>query len=288
MKLRFLLLVAIAPCALALQPRITFIRTVPPPHDLAPAQQIAVIYAIGDTHKVNDFVQAFVDYINRSGMLRVENAVEANRHLADFATLKKEHRADLYLGINHFTCTSAEKSQEGSEHDVDGGRVKRTHHWIDVTCTARVDALSAADGKKTMSFTTRGEGTSPRSVHLSDDERDVAYLQAARYAAISAAEAITPRAVRESIELDDSAPAFDEAFSMITAQRYDDARAIWEAALRQHRDSAALRFNLGALSEAMRDFPAAQRYYEEAQRLQPESVRYRSELLLFRKRNFSR
>jgi tetratricopeptide (TPR) repeat protein len=290
MKIRSLLIALIvafigAPCAFALQPRITFTRIVPAPHDLAPAEQVAVIYAIGDNHAVNDFVDTFVNHVNRSGTLIVENAVDRNQHLADFASLKRQHHADVYLGVNHFTCSEIEKTAEGSEHDPDGGRVKKTHHWIDVVCTARLDALSAGDGKKTMSFSVRGEGTSPRSIELTNDERDVAYSQAARFAAIAAAEAITPRTVRETIELDSTAPAFDEAYSMIASERFADARAIWEAALRQHRDSAALRYNLGALSEAMRDYKAAEGYFEEAQKLAPKETRYRSELLLLKKRN---
>jgi tetratricopeptide (TPR) repeat protein len=287
MKVRLLLLIVAlaAPSAFALQPRITFTRMIAAPHDLSPAEQIAVIYAIGDNHKVNDFVDTFVNQVNRSGMLRVDNAVDGNAHLSDFASVQRKHRADGYLGVSQFTCSEKERSAEGSEHDVDGGRVKKTHHWVDVVCSARIDVLNPNDGKKTQSFLIRGEGTSPRSISLTDDERDVAYLQAARYAALAAAESITPRAVRESIELDANAPEFDEAYSMINAERYDDARAIWEAALRQHRDSASLRFNLGALSEAMHDYKSAEKYFDDAQKMQPGEARYRSEFVLFKKRN---
>src|SRR6202030_1826069 len=118
--------------------------------------------------------------------------------------------ADVCLAIDPFTCEGKEGHAEGSEHDVDGGRVKRTHHWMDATCSAHIDVLRAADGSKTGSFTVRGQGTSPRSIALTDDERAVAFTQAAYYAAVVAAESITPRAIRESIELDPEAPAFDE------------------------------------------------------------------------------
>ena len=269
--------------ASAISPRITFVRLIPPAHDLG-AEQIAVIFAIGDHASVNDFVQQFVDHVNRSGLLRIENAVDANRHLPDFDTIRRAHRADVYLAVNPFTCEGTEGRAEGGEHDVDGGRIKRTHSWMDATCIANIDVLRGSDGTKTMSFTVRGQGTSPRSPALTDDDRAVAFAQAAHYAAVNAADSITPRPVRESIELDSAAPAFDEGYSMITSDRLADARAMWEAALRQHANSASLLFNLAALSEATGDVASAGRYFERAQKLKPDEPRYRSELSLFHKR----
>ena len=96
---------------------------------------------------------------------------------------------------------------------------------------------------------------------------------------------ITPRVVRETIELDDSAPSFDEGMSMIRSERLEDARAIWEVTLRQHRDSAPLYYDLGALCEAMGDVPAAHRYLQSAVRLLPNERRYRQELQLLQRRN---
>jgi tetratricopeptide (TPR) repeat protein len=231
------------------------------------------------------FVDRFVDVVARSGTLRITNAVENNHHFAsiDTAALRHDHPADAYLGVNVFTCSGVERSAEGSEHDVDGGRIRMTHRWIDATCTARVDVLGR-DGRKLFSYRVRGEGTSPRAVTLSDDERDVAYEQAARYAANVAAEEITPRSVRESIELEESAPAFNDGMAMIDAGRLNDGRAIWEEALRRHRDSAALNFNLGTLSEAIGDLDAARGYFQAAVKLSPKQARYKSELQLFQKR----
>ncbi len=105
---------------------------------------------------------------------------------------------------------------------------------------------------------------------------------------MNAAEAITPRLVKESIELDPGAPSFDEAYAMITADRLADARAIWEASARRHRDSAPLFFDLGAISEAMGDLTAARRYFELALQRSPQDVRYKTELGLFMKRNKAR
>lgn len=284
-SLAVLLLVATAASA---APRISFVRRVPAAHDLAPAERVAVIYAIGDSDKVLTFVDRFVDVVARAGTLRIANAVENNHHYASLdggalTALRHDHPADAYLGVNVFTCSGTERKAEGSEHDVDGGRIKRTHHWIDATCTARIDVLGR-EGRKLFSYHVRGEGTSPRATMLSEDEKDVAYEQAARYAANVAAEEITPRSVRESIELEESAPAFGDGMSMIDAGRLNDARAIWEEALRRHRDSAALNFNLGALSEAIGDLEAARGYFQAAVKLSPKEGRYKSELQLFQKR----
>lgn len=270
-------------------PRIAFVRIVPAPHDLGAQNTIALIYAIGDSNRIDTFVDVFSDHAGRE--LHFENAIEHRQHLLGhhidetaFAKMRREHPADIYLGVNQFTCSLVERTAEGSEHDVDGARVKRPHVWADAVCSARIDVLAGENGKRTMSFQVRGEGTSPRVSELTDEERNIALDQAARYAALEAQEEITPRKVRESIELDDTAPAFDDGLAMIGASRFADARAIWESALRRHHDSAPLQYDLGAVCEAMGDADAAREYYAEALRLSPKESRYRAELERFRKR----
>jgi tetratricopeptide (TPR) repeat protein len=270
--------------------RITFTRTIVPPHDLGGAQRVAIIYAIGDSEKITTFVERLADYASRE-TLRIDNAVDNNEHLssmnaAALKVLRHNYPADLYIGVNAFTCSGTQRSAEGSEHSVDGERVLRLHMWIDVVCQARLDIYSGA-GRRLFTFRVRGEGTSPRASTLSDEERNVAFEQAARYAALNAADEITPRVVRESIELDDNAPAFEEGLALIGAGRIADARAVWEAALRRNRDSAALQYNLSAVSEALGDLPTAQRYLQAAVRLSPREPRYRTGLDLFLQRNAS-
>jgi tetratricopeptide (TPR) repeat protein len=282
-------LVLQATAALAAGPHISFTRVVPAPHDLAPAQRVAVVYAIGDNQKITTFIEEFVEYIERSRTLRVENAVEDNQHLSAFdgaamKRLRHDHPADAYIGVSLFTCDGAERHAEGSERDVDGGRVKRLHQWVDASCLARLDIRSDT-GRRLFSFTAHGEGTSPRAVALTAEEKEVAYQQAARYAALNAADMITPRIARETIELDDSAPSFDEGMAMIRSERFQDARAIWEVALRQHRDSGPLNYNLAALCEAIGDFDAAHRYFQAAIKLSPSEPLYRQELRLLQRRS---
>jgi tetratricopeptide (TPR) repeat protein len=294
MKIKVLVAAAVllnAATLLAAAPRLGFVRALPATYDLAPAERLAIIYAIGDTEQVFDFVVDFIDAVARAGAYRIENATENNRHLivdeAALRTLRREHPADAYLGVTAFTCRGTDHSAEGSERDTSGERVKRLHHWVDVTCEGRVHVM-AGDGKRLFSYTVRGEGTSPRSTALTNDERAVAYAQGAHYAAVSAAQAITPRRVRESIELDDTAPSFDEGYSMIISDRLADARAIWEAALQRNRDSAALRYDLGAVCEAAGDLVAAREYFQSAVKLSDGDKRYARELDLFRKRNAGR
>lgn len=278
------------PVLAAAAPRLNFIRNVAPLHELA-GERVTILYAIGDSDKIDTFLDVFTDHANRAETLKVENAVQHGQHVVGASTdelvlrrIRREHPADVYLGINAFTCTMTDHEGEGSERDTAGERVKRHHVWTDAVCSARIDVLDA-NAKRVLSFPVRGEGTSPRVGELTAEERGVALEQAARYAALSAAESVTPRRVRESIELDDSAPQFDEALAMIHSERLRDARAILETALRQHSDSAALHFDIAAVCEASGDLQAARDHFREALRLSPNTKQYRSEMHMFRRRN---
>jgi tetratricopeptide (TPR) repeat protein len=270
-------------------PRLNFVRHVPALHELA-GERVTILYAIGDSDKVDTFLEVFTDHANRASTLKVENAVEHGQHLVSASTdeftlrrIRREHPADVYLGVNAFTCTLTDHGGEGSEHDTTGERVKRHHVWTDAVCTARIDVLDV-NAKRVETFTVRGEGTSPRVSELTPEERGIAMEQAARYAAITAAESVTPRRVRESIELDDTAPAFGEFMAMIQAERLSDARAILEIGLRQHPASGALHFDMAAVCEALGDLQAARDHFREALRLAPYSKPYRTELDLFKRR----
>jgi tetratricopeptide (TPR) repeat protein len=274
----------------AAAPRINFTRTLPPRHDIG-GERSAVIYALGDNDKVSTFVEVFLNHTNRAGILRVDDAVDRSRHLigerpseTTIRQLNREHPADVYLGINHFTCESETRGGEGSTYDVDGARVKRRHLWVDATCQARIDVIEPATAKRLFSFMAKGQGTSPRVADITDEERGIAYEQAARYAAIEASEAITPRRIRESIELDDAAPDFDEGAAMIDAGRFDSARTAWEKELGRSESSAPLHFDLAAVCDALGDLGCAREHYRKATRLAPGETRYRAGLELFMKR----
>jgi len=256
-------------------PRVTFSRTVTSAYSLAPGQRVAVISAIGDHASVDTFVDDFVDAIDRAGTLRIVNAIGSGER--DYSRLRRRYPADRYIGISAFTCNGTQRNAVGSERDQYGDRVQRMHMWMDATCEARVE-IRNDHGEHVMSMSVRGEGTSPRSSALTDEEKQVAFDQAARYAAVNAADMITPRIVKETIELDDTAPAFEEGAAMIEANRLADARAIWEVALQRNRNSAALNFNLAAVCEAAGDASSARKYFQAAVRLAPNESRYRVEM----------
>ena len=260
-----------APLLLAASPRISFERVLPAPHDLGEAKDLAIVHAIGDTHSIEAFVAKLVDQVNHSGSLQMRDARSSTGP------------ADAYLAIKTFTCETTVHEGEGSTRDIEGNRIKRRQMWADSICTARIDVMSS-EMKRLSTFYGKGEGTSPRVEEVTDEEREIAVLQATRYAAIDAAERITPRRVREIVLLDDTAPDFDAGMALIEAGRLAEARTSWERALRREPRSAALHYNLAALCEALGDRKAADAHYVAAHQLVPKDDRYANELRLFQRR----
>jgi hypothetical protein len=261
---------------------------VAPPHDLGGARHLVFIYALGDSDRVRGFLDFFSSLLSRSDFFAVDDITERSQHFFGakpgdpvFQDLRKHHPAEVYLGVTLFTCDSVEKSSEGTAR-TESGRETVKRHWTEARCSTRVDVIDGTTLERLLSFHVRGDGTSVPSASPSDDDRDHALDEAARHTAIAAAEMITPRRVRESIELDDSAPGFDEANSWLDAGQLERARAVFETAV--HTGGAAAHFDLAAVCEALDDLGCAKRHYEEAQRLAPKEERFRSELRRFRRR----
>lgn len=284
---------AAASTLFAAQPRITFARTIPAAQDLGHAEEVAILYAIGDSDRLPELLEIFTERVNESHILRLRDTTLGGRRFTsiaerpDTATIEKLRRAepaDAYLGLKEFTCRMEEGAGEGTALDSNRQKVKRRHVFVDALCTARIDVISAVDLRRVASFTIKGEGTSPRVDAIHDEERAVALRQATRYAAIDATERITPRRIRESILLDETAPEFEDGMEMIDASRPEEARVIWTAALNKHPKSAALHYNLAAVAEALGDVPTAEKHYGEARRLNPKESRYRDEHRSFLKR----
>jgi len=265
-----LLSLAFASVLFAVPPRINFERILPATTSPG-AEDIAIVHAIGDQASIETFVEVFVDQVNKSQILRMRDL----RH--------RTGPAGAYLDIKTFTCEMAVREGEGGTRDLDNKRVRRRYAWANASCSARVEVMSRTM-RRIATFQVKGEGTSPRVDKVGEDERRIALEQASRYAAISAAERISPRRVRETIILDDKAPAFDEGMAMIDAGRMAKAREIWAAAMRAQPRSAALRYNLGAVCEALGDRHAAEQHYTAARELAPNEPRYSLELRRFQKR----
>ena len=268
--------------------RITFERTIAAPQNLRGAQDLAIVYAIGDTDELSTFLEVFIRETNQSGALRVHDATDIGGRLAASDIARRRYRrrngTKLFIRVNAFTCATHKRSGEGSAHDFEGKRIRRKQQWFDAVCRAHVDLVDAETMDPHSAFDARGEGTSPRVTQVTEEEREVAEEQAARYTAVVAAEQITPRRVRETIDLVEKAPAFEAGMAMIEANRLSEARKIWEKAVKRDRSSAPLHFNLGAVCEAVGDVDSAREHYEAAQRLAPDESRYRWELEMFRRR----
>lgn len=269
--LAVLVQLAAAPFLLAASPRLMYERVLPAAYDLGGAEDIALVHALGDTPKVEAFVDYFIDAANHAGFHRIRDARTSSEP------------AERYLSVKSFTCQTFARAGEGSVRDLEGNRVKRQLAWADAVCVARIDVMGP-DRKRLSTFYGRGEGTSPRVETLTDDERDVALQLAARYTAIDTAERITPRRVREILPLDDSAPAFDEGMPLIESGRVAEARKRWEAALGKAPRSAALRFNLATVCEALGDHTAARAHYAAAHQLAPKENLYANGMQAFERR----
>ena len=266
-----LLHLLVAPLLFAASPRISFERVLPAPHDIGRNRDVAIVHAIGDSSKIDEFIDLFVEQANHAGFHRLRDARQTTGP------------ADVYLAIKTFTCETTTREGEGSVRDYEGNRVKRKQTWADAICTVRIDVMSR-EMKRQSTFYGKGEGTSPRVEQLSDEEKETALNQATRYAAVDAAERITPRRVKEIIPLDDTAPEFGEGMSLIDSGRVREARTHWETALRQQPRSAPLHFNLAAVCEALGDRRAAGSHYTAAHELAPKEERYTSEMRLFTRR----
>ena len=269
-----LLSLLVSTVALAGPPRVIFERIIPAPFDLGDAEQVALISAIGDGIHVEFLAEHLVEQINRSGTLRMHDA-RSFHHPFILEVLKKKEPADAFMVVRAFTCASTDRGGEGSEKDPDGKRVRRQELWVEAKCNGRVELMTASGER--LSFPIKGEGASSHVREIGDEEREDALMHAARFAAIDTAEKIAPRRVRESIPLDETAPAFDEAFSMIEAGRLADARAVWVRELRKQPRLAPLHFNLAAVCEALGDRTAAEQHYAAARQIAPDEKRYLNE-----------
>lgn len=281
--------VAFALPAAAATPRIGYERILPPLHDLG-GDDIVLVHAVGDVNTLAPFIDTLVERANRTGDLRMDTVerrqLYSQKDLDAVAMrrIRRDFPRDVYVAIDAFACTTADHEGEGSTYNSSGDRVKRHQYWSDATCRASVAVVDANDGAPLSRFEVTGEGTSPRVGELTPDEREIAKMQAAHFAGVTAAGMIAQRRIRESIELDPSVPDFDRAMSLIDADRLPAARRLLEIAARTQGATPALRYDIAAICEALGDLAAAQKNYEAAIALAPRDPRWQRELILFRRR----
>ncbi len=263
-----LLQMAFAPVLLGATPRITFERTIQAAYDLGNVEEVAIVSAIGDDSRIEQFLDIWIEHTNRSRTLRMRDI--------RFTT----GPADAHVDVKGFSCRTTQRDGDVTIRDADGKKVRRRAFAADALCTARIAVLSKTL-KPLFAFEVKGEGSSLRVFSVTDEERQQALEDAARHAALAAAELITPRRVRESIALDETAPALEEGLSLLDGGRLAEARALWEAEAKKNPKSGPLHFNLAVACEALGDRKAAEKYYTAARQLAPQEGRYASELRLF-------
>jgi tetratricopeptide (TPR) repeat protein len=265
-----LLQILLAPLVFAAAPRIAFERFVPAAQDIGSTEEVAIVRVSGNGDQAEWFVDELLHDLERTQLRARDIRFSAGP-------------AAAHLDVKTLACNTVNHEGEGSARDVDGNKVKKRYFTVEATCTARIDVLNRVM-RYVSTFYVTGAGTSPRVETVSEEERERAIEHAVRNAASEAADRITPRRVRESIELDARAPAFEEGMAMIEAGRFAEARAIWERALRTDARSAPLRYNLGAVCEAMGDRRAAELHYDAARQIAPAEPRYTNELKMFMRR----
>src|SRR5512141_2753244 len=122
----------LASSALA-QPRISFVRRIPARYDLGEANEVGIVYVIGDNDSVGTFVDEFVDRTNRFGPIHLTDITAHGTYRGRkpdanaIRRFRRRHPADAYMGINGFSCETATRTGEGSTTDYEGARVKRKH-----------------------------------------------------------------------------------------------------------------------------------------------------------------
>ena len=176
--------------------------------------------------------------------------------------------ADAWGGIRLLGCASEPRSQNvtrGSGTSM----VQVTEYWYEATCSAEL-AVVDAGGTALATLSVEGRNESGRR----DQPDSVSVQEQAFWASIDdAARRMIDQAARRKLRLpvpfDRQAPLAAEGLAEIDAGRLPAARALWEGALAANPASAGLRFNLGAVCEALGDPAAARSAYEDCLKLAP-------------------
>lgn len=270
--------------------RIVYTRHMPPAHNLG-GDDIIVVHAAGETLPADEFLDTFVDRTTRAGLMRMDTVARRQlfaRHKPNASAMRRLRRLyprEVYLALDRVECSTSEKSGEGSTYNTDGVRVKRRHRWVDALCHVTVAVLDPDTGRPRVSLDVSGEGTSPRVVQLTDEERAIAVGQAVHMAGVNAADLVTPRRIRESIELSENVPEFHRVIAMINANRLEDARRLLQASLSTRGARPEIHLDIAAISEALGDDVTARRHYLRAAELDPKERRYALELYRFDRRH---
>lgn len=259
--------------ALGCTSSVTVVHTVPPQYSIVPAKVIAVIgTSVQDPPDPHEdyFLDLFVHKLRRIGPYEVldERALARRIHpghgLSDPADLKaylQQTKGEVIAQITppEDNCRVTENVDE---IHIDAPNV----YSYDGYCKAALDLINPRTGARIAHINGEGGGHA--------DDSDTAWNDARNDSAQTMIDGFMPEQVSEQIDLDDKAPFFGEGMAKVKKDDLAGARTLWEGHLAALPESAPLLYNLGAVSEALRDRGAAEDYYARAAKGAPGTARY--------------
>lgn len=177
--------------------------------------------------------------------------------------------ADVLGGIRLLGCSSDLRSQTVTRGSG-ASAVQVTEYWYLGSCSAELTVVDSS-GEELAILEVEGRYETSRRDNAPEG---VAVQEQAFWSSVDdAAKRLLDRAARKKMHVpvpfDKEAPLATEGLAEIDAGRLAAARTLWEGALEANPASAGLRFNLGAVQEALGDARAAKASYEEALKISP-------------------
>jgi tetratricopeptide (TPR) repeat protein len=261
-------------------------RVVPAPYNLGPARRLVLVEVSGDFLSRSDAASVFLDAVAKAGVFEARDATNAFTPLSALgagaaARRAKEFRAawpaDVYVGLEVAEVEAHDRREKETEKR-DGQEVELVRHFAVADCRLRVRLLDAKDGRLLADYEVTRQRRSYKSEHAEAGQRFDAKKHALDAAVVEGVAGFTPTRVNDWVLLEDEAPLAKEGLALLDKKDVAGARLLWEKALATYAKDARLRYNLGAVSEALDDPHAAREYYEEALALAPGEARYRRAL----------
>lgn len=176
--------------------------------------------------------------------------------------------ADAWGAIRLLGCGTNERSQQVTRGSG-AAAVTVTEYWWEGSCSAELTVVDPG-GKAITTFEVEGRNESPRNERREGQSvQEQVYWASVDDAAKRLIDGANRKKLRQPVPFDTTAPLATEGLAEIDAGRLPAARTLWEGALAANPSAAGLRFNLGAVCEALGDAAAARASYEEALRLAP-------------------
>ena len=185
--------------------------------------------------------------------------------------------AETWGAIRLLGCGTNERSQQVTRGSGSSA-VTVTEYWWEGTCSAELTVVDA-DGKALTTFEVEGRNESPRNERREGQSvQEQVYWASVDDAAKRLIDGANRKKLRQPVPFDTTAPLATEGLAEIDAGRLPAARTLWEGALAANPSAAGLRFNLGAVCEALGDAAAAKSSYEEALKLAPGDLKSKKAL----------